>query len=183
MAANPCLLTSGIRLPSCNLFNPAGISNIYLMPAVNIDESKYEINLNGYGVINVISASTDWYEVEILPETSSAEQKLLKDEKTGAMFYEQIISFSLIRPTTLGQFFLTQLVNTNQIVAIVKLMNQSWWLYGKENYLTPFEPTISSGIAYGDFHGIRINLKGKEIFPAYAVNPNAFTVSTAKYNS
>lgn len=183
MIINACTLTRGIKLNPCNIFNPAGISNIYLIPALNIDETKYQINLGGHGIITSMSASTDFYEIEILPETAFSEQKIVKDEKTGALYYEQNITFNLARANVFTQLFLTQLINTNQMVAIIKLNSGvQWFLYGKQNYLRVFDPTsISSGTALGDFHGLTISLQGKEPVPAFGISPFAFSVSSLKY--
>ncbi len=169
-----CILDTGYTI-GCNKLR-SGINKLYF-----IDSSQVlGLTVNTDDVItNVNTGSNAYYEIEVKPETSELNEKLVIDDKTGAEFYDCLVVLNLIKSSYISRKIYLKLKNGKKSI-IVRDNTNRFWLIGKRFFCAVVNSDSGRGKNYTDFNGNKIVFSSKEPDPVFEVESSSFSISGTK---
>lgn len=171
MSQTNCLINDGYSI-GCKNF-AGGIKEVYLTNWAS--DIIYTEDSNS-GITNITSGDTaiNFYKYEQAKETSGLDEKPQVIVKNGNSYFEQELTIVLNGMTTAlrNQVLLITRATT---IAIIKDLNDRYWLLGKDRGLDVNDGKFGTGIAYGDRNGYEIKLFGQEPENAIEVQYDAFS--------
>jgi hypothetical protein len=152
----PCVLTQNLVL-DCKE-SMGGISQILVIEKANVTAITEAV-----GVVTAITkgASKKFFSYDLPAETSGLTENINASVQNGTVFYEQVLTFVLnkLAVNTRNELLL---LAKNTLLVIVKDVNGTYWLIGKENGCDVTAGSSATGTARGDRSGYSITITGKE---------------------
>lgn len=144
----------------------AGISALYFTEFSNVSGIT-----SSSGVITSITMNSGkkFFLYEVEPEAAEVTQKATASIENGTVFYEQTITFNMYKMNAKNRNILRNLIQ-NRLMAIIKLSDDSFILFGEKRGINVISHEDKSGKAMGDMVGSIITLSAKEPLPANIVS-------------
>ncbi len=160
-----CALTQGYTLGCRDTLG--GVKEIYLIELANISTIT-----EASGTVTAITKVTGkrFWKYQQFKETSEAKEDLKGSTETGGSWSEQTVSLVIPKMQVSVRNEIKTLMQLGAIAAVVKTVEGTSFLYGRENGLTLDEGTAGTGKARSDLNGYTINIAGYEKEPAPIVD-------------
>ena len=164
-----CDITSGFTLGCRD--NTGGIKNLYILSG-----SITSVTDASEGLIESISGSGEFFQYELLRQTSDFSEAISATPENGTVFYEQSVNavFFKLQSSTRNQ--VRVLAKNPDLKIIVETNNGSedgvgkYWLLGEENGVQLLSGTGATGTAFGDLNGYSLTFTGQEPEPASEIS-------------
>lgn len=159
-----CSLTQGHTPKVCK--TPAGTMEFLIA-----EFDKVSIGTITDGVVTAITVTSPFkfYTYKQKSEVATWGQVVTGDAKMGTFAVEQTADIQMLGLDALTQVELGNLIK-NTVIVIAKQNDGTYWLLGRDYGLDVATDTLESGLAFGDFQGNKVQLKGREINRAVKVN-------------
>lgn len=163
-----CNLNSGWVL-DCNDAQ-GGIEAIYMTngPVDSITESAGNITAITVGGAALVPA--DWLKFETPRQTSSLVETITPSQENGTVTYQQDLTCIFNRMSAEKRNEILLMAQNNNIVAVAKDNNGTFWSIGIERGAYMTAGSAESGTAYADRNGYTITISGMEKAPMYTVS-------------
>jgi hypothetical protein len=159
-----CNLTTG-RALACR-DSVGGIKSIYVTEL----ENKDTLTSATPGLISAftLAEGTQFWEVELIKETSFFTDNITGSTENGTLFSDQALTVIFNKGDVDTRNFV-KLMAQNRLMVIVLDRNGIYWLLGESNGLDLVTGNFSSGTAMADRNGYELSFVGKEPNQAQSV--------------
>ena len=160
-----CNITSGIS-KGCR-DNAGGVVEFYLA-AYPTGYTALEWMSESSGTVTAISGAT-FYTFVPNKNSSSYVQNIMSTIENGSIGYEQVITYVTAK-NDIDKRNAIYVLGQNNLIAIVRDKNETYWLLGAQNGLEVSGGNSQSGTLLNDLSGWSLTISGQEPAPAYAVS-------------
>lgn len=148
-----CPLTQSYTPRDCKA--PAGVVSYILTPFANMLTTTVTAN-----VVTAITKTTTFKQYKQNPEVADWKYTLTSDGKTGTYGYDFEATFQTLGTEILDQVELETLTK-NKLVVIAEMADGTYYMLGKEYGCNVTADAYESGVAFSDFQGSKVSIKGR----------------------
>lgn len=148
-----CPLTQSYTPRDCKA--PAGVVSYILTPFANMLTTTVTSN-----VVTAITKTVTWKQYKQDPEVADFKYTLSSDGKTGTYGYDFEATFQTKGAEILDQAEL-ELLTQNKLVLIAEMADGTYYMLGKDYGAHVVADAFESGVAFNDFQGSKVSIKGR----------------------
>ena len=148
-----CVLTQNYVPKDCK--EAAGVVSYYLTPFSNMLTAVLTSN-----VVTAITKTVAWKKYSQEPEIADWKYTGASDGKNLTYAYDWEANFQTWGLNTLDQDEL-ELLMKNKLVLIAEMADGTFWMLGRTYGGHVVSDAFESGVAFGDFRGSKVGIKGR----------------------
>ena len=158
-----CPLTQNYATKDCA--TTAGVKSWLITPFANMLTAVLTAN-----VVTAITKTVSFKTIAQEIEMGSWNYTGTQTQANGTKAYDWDAMIKMHQLNTLDQQEL-ELILSNKVVLIAQMNNGDYWMLGRESGSNAIDDKFESGVAFGDFQGTTLTVKGRSSVKMVKVDP------------